>query len=67
MCNKMSNHAKHADFKSLIRKTFYIRKDQNVALKIMAAKENMDEYEIVIKALDNFIPGNYTEMAQEES
>jgi len=54
------------DFKDLVRKTFYIRKDQDVALKIMAAVSDKNEYEIVIESLDNFIDQKYFNMAQEK-
>lgn len=60
----MSGGGKNADFKDLVRKTLYVRKDQDVALKIMSAMEGKTEYEIVIASLDNCIPQKYFDMAQ---
>lgn len=54
------------EFKDLVRKTFYIRKDQDIALKIMAAMNDKNEYEVVIESLDNFIDQKYFNMAQEK-
>lgn len=56
--------SKREDFKDLARKTLYVRKDQDVALKIMSAMEGKTEYEIVIASLDNYIPQKYVDMAQ---
>lgn len=53
-------------FKDLIRKTLYVRKDQDIALKIMSAMEGKNEYEIVIESLDNFIDKKYYDMAQDK-
>lgn len=50
----------------LVRKTFYIRVDQNKALKYYIVDEGCTEYDVVIKALDNTIPKKYMDMAQKE-
>ena len=47
-----------------VQKSLYINSQLNKALKFMAVGENKSENEIVIEALNSFIPKKYFDMAQ---
>lgn len=46
-----------------IQKSFYVNSQLNKALKFMAVEENKTENDIVIEALNSFIPKKFFEMA----
>lgn len=48
----------------LKRKTFYLRDDQITAIKLMATLEDKAEYNIIVEALDKYIPKKYFDMAR---
>lgn len=47
-----------------IQKSYYVNAQLNKALKFMAAEENKTENEIIVDALNSFVPKKFFEMAQ---